>query len=154
MQGSWTSTIKRIELAQTTNTPVFKYDFEYQLPVDPKSLKVLDVDNSQTLDIEYSIEGDKLLTDAETIKIKYIAQLTNTEDWDTMLTEAVEISLASYMAMSLTGQEVIAEKLKQEYLFFVDNNLAVDGQQGSDSSYFATELLDVRTNGHSGGHIG
>jgi hypothetical protein len=61
-----------------------------------------------------------------------------------MLTEAFEISLASYLALPLTGQDTIAEKLKQEYLFFIDNNLAIDGQQGSNFEYFSTEGLEVR----------
>jgi len=144
MQGTWSSTVKRATLARTTNTPTFGFTFEYQLPVDPKSLKVLNVSEETDGSIDYVVEGDKILTDESTLKIRYIAQLTDTEDWDPMLTEAVELLLAAYLALPITGQAPIAEKMKQEYFSFLNNNLAIDGQQGSSQEYISVDLTGVR----------
>jgi len=142
MQGSWTSTIKRASLARTTNTPAFEYSYEYQLPVDPKCLKVLEVSEYAPGSIEYRIEGDKLLSDNSTMKIRYIAQLTDSEDWDTMLTEAFEILLASYLAVPVMGDRKIARDLKEEYHQLVSLNLAIDGQQGSKEVLTSIDLTD------------
>lgn len=142
MQGSWTSTIVRRSLAQTLDMPAFDYNFEYQLPVN--CLKVLQVNEEVDGSIEYVIEGDKLLTDSSTIGIKYIALLSDTEDWDPMLAEAVEIALAAYLALPLTAQAQVAEKLKEEYTIFLNNNLAIDGQQGTSFPYVSYDLTEVR----------
>lgn len=130
-QGGWTSTIKRTSLAKTTNTPAFGYTSEFQLPLDPKCLKVLTVNEDGEGEVDYVIEGDKLLTDEGSISIRYVAKLTSTEDWDALLTEAVELLLAAYLAHPITGDDGKTEALKKEYGIFLENNLALDNQQGS-----------------------
>jgi len=144
VQGSWTSTIKRAALAQTTNTPTYDYSYEYQLPVGPKCLKVLDIDEEVPGTIDYRIEGDKLLTDESSINIRYIGYLTTTEDYGVLLTEAIETLLASYLALPLTGNAQLSQALKQEYIEILNNNLAVDGQQGEKQTVSITDLIEVR----------
>jgi len=143
MQGSWTTTITRTSLAKTTNTPSFEYTNEFQLPVDPKCLKVLNVNDDEAM-TDFRIEGDKLLTDNSTVKIRYIAQLTDTEDYGPMLTEAIEVLLASYLALPIAGDRGLAQALKQEYAELLNNNLAVDGQQGSKDYVVADDLTRDR----------
>lgn len=144
MQGSWTSTIKRASLAKTTNTPTFEYTNEFQLPVDPFCLKVLNIDEDTQGDTDYRIEGDKLLTDDSSVKIRYIGRLVDVEDWDPLLVEAMEILLASYLALPITGDKVMARDLREEYFELVQHNLAVDGQQGSKDSIIADDLIEIR----------
>ena len=144
LQGSWTSVIKRASLARTTTTPTFDFTYEYQLPVDPKCLKVLNIDECSPGEIDYKIEGDKLLTDETSVKIRYIAQLTDPADFDPMLTEALEVLLASYLAMPITGDKPLARELRQEYFELVQHNLAIDGQQGSKEQVVASDLTEIR----------
>ena len=144
MEGSWSSTIRRTSLARTTNTPSFGYSYEFQLPVDPKCLKVLNVNSDRPGGIEFQIEGDKLLTDSSSIKIRYIAELTNTEDWDPMLKRAFISRLASELAYPLTGNEQKQEAEFNRYEFFLNRGLAIDGQQGSKQAVSSTDLIDVR----------
>ena len=124
IQGSWTTTIRRASLARTTNTPTYEYTYEYQLPVSPKCLKVITINESKAGDSDYKIEDDKLLTDDSSVKIKYIAQLTDTADYGVLLTEVIEILLASYLALPITGDDRLATLLKQEYQETLFNNLA------------------------------
>jgi hypothetical protein len=143
VQGSWTTTIKRASLAKTTNTPTFEYTNEFQLPVDPLCLKVLNVDDLD-YKTDYRIEGDKLLTDNSSVKIRYIAQLTDSEDYGPLLTEAIEVLLASYLALPISGDKNLAARLKEEYFQLVSNNLAIDGQQGSKATLISDDLTEVR----------
>jgi hypothetical protein len=143
VQGSWTTTIKRVGLPRTVNTPSFGYGYEYQLPVDPKCLKVLNV-NDSSIRTDYRIEGDKLLCDDDTVKIRYIAKLTNTSDYGPLLTEAIELLLASYLAYPLTGNGAMADRMKAEYSEILMNNLAVDNQQGSKDMMISDDLTWVR----------
>ena len=90
-------------LARETTTPDFGYAFQYPLPVDPFCLRVLEFSNgalgypqdnmtSNTGAPVFVIEGRKLLTD-ETAKIKYIARVTDPNEYDSGLIEA----LAAYL---------------------------------------------------------
>jgi hypothetical protein len=127
MQGAWTSTVRRAALAMTATTPIFGYAHTFQLPVDPFCLKVLNIEDGS----EFVVEGDKLLTDASTVNIRYIARLTNPEDFDTMLCEAVETLLAAYLAQIVTGNKDAAIALEKRYMALVDINLGLNNQQGS-----------------------
>jgi hypothetical protein len=134
----------RSTLALTTDTPNHEFSYEFQLPVSPLCLKVISVDEDVPGDTAYRIEGDKLLSDSSTMKIKYIAQLSDTESYDPLLTEAVEVLLASYLAMPITGDKGLAGALREEYFELVGHNLAIDGQQGSKDSVSSIDLLEVR----------
>lgn len=144
VEGSWSTTIKRASLARTTNTPAFGYTYEYQLPVDPKALKILNIDEIQPGSTEYKIEGDKLLTDSSSIKIRYIAKLEDTEDWGPLLTRAFTARLASELAYALTGDNSKADIEFRRYQLFVQEGLALDNQQGSKQTIIAPDLTDVR----------
>ena len=68
--GQWPSVVNRATLAQVATNPNHGYDHQYQLPTDPKCLRVLTLDEAKPGDNHYSIEGDKLLTDLDTVKIR------------------------------------------------------------------------------------
>lgn len=144
IQGSWATVIKRASLSQTTNTPTFDYTYEFQLPVDPFCLKVLNLDEGAPGSIPFRVEGNKLLSDNSTIKIRYIGRLTDTEEYGPLLTEAVEILLGSYLALPIAGNAKLAKQLREEYAAIVGHNLAIDGQQGSKETVISSALIDVR----------
>lgn len=143
VQGPWTTCIKQATLARTTNTPTFDYSYEFQLPVDPKCLKVIRV-NDRTHKTDFRIHGDKLLTDNSEVKILYIGKLTDSEDYGPLLTECIEILLASYLAGPISGSRTLAAELKKEYFEILNNNLAIDGQQGTKDLTVTDDLIDVR----------
>lgn len=145
VQGSWTTTIFRAELAQSAFPPEYDYAYAYQLPTDPKCLKVLDVCGDPF--IEYKIEGDKLLTDESEIFLRYIGVPASTEDYGPLLTEAIETLLASYLAYPLTANKELAAGLRKEYDELILNNLAIDGQQGSKDEVEISDLTSVRYTG-------
>ena len=67
MEGMWATTIRRAVLAQTTNTPVFEWEFEFQLPTSPEALQVLAINEEIPGTNDYVIEGDKLLAHISTM---------------------------------------------------------------------------------------
>lgn len=144
LEGSWTSTIKRASLAKTTNTPAYEFASEFQLPVDPFCLKVIDIDQDSTGLVPYQIEGDKLLTDSGSMKIRYIGRLTDTEDWDALLRQAFTARLASELAYAITGDQRRTEFELERYSRLVQQGLALNGQQGSKKTLATGEFIEVR----------
>jgi len=143
-EGSWTSTITRATLALTTNTPAFGFDNEFQLPVDPQALKILNIDEDIPGSTTYRIEGDKLLSNNDNMKIRYIARLTDSEDWDIYLQRAFIARLASELAYPLTGDDKKAALEFQRYEGFLSRGLAQNGQQGSKQIVISSDAIDVR----------
>lgn len=144
MQGSWTSAIRRANLALLVSTPEYGYTYQFQLPTNPFCLRVIGVDEATPNSTDYRIEGDKLLANYNTMKIRYLCRLTDTEDFDPMLTEAVETLLAAYLAIPLTGDKKLAEALFDRYTKLVVRNLALNGQQGSKEVIQATTFTEIR----------
>ena len=144
LEGEWATAITRATLAQTTNTPVFDYDFEYQLPVLPFCLKVLELDESPVGTNRYAIEGDKLLVDMTTVGIRYIGRITNTEKYGNNLQQAIVARLALELAYRLTGDKGTARILEDQYNRILTRGLASDGQQGSKRIVVTPDLTEVR----------
>lgn len=91
----WKFAITRATLAQLAETPDWGYSYQYQLPSD--NLKIL---REEHLDIRYRIEGNKLLTDETTAKIKYV-RLTTPGEFDPLFTMALVAFLAHRLAKPL-----------------------------------------------------
>lgn len=144
VEGSWATTIKRASLNKTTNTPTFGYTSEFQLPTDPFCLKLLNVDDVTPGSIEHRVEGDKLLTNTSTIKVRYIGRVTNTQSYGPFLTQAIISRLAAELAYPITGQASVYERLYAQYERDVAKGLANDGQQGSHEMTVSWDLTDVR----------
>lgn len=142
IQGSWTTVIYRQELAVLVTAPKYEFTYQYQLPTSPKCLKVLDVDGDPF--IEYKVEGDKLLTDETEVFLRYIGRPVSTESYGPLLTEAIEVLLASYLAYPITANKEIAQALKQEYQQLIVSSLSNDGQQGSKDQILVPDLTSVR----------
>lgn len=144
IEGSWTSTIRRASLARTSDTPAFEYTYSFQLPVDPFCLKVLNTNESVPGDVQHVIENDRLLTDNSTVKIRYIARLTDTTDWDPMLRKAFVARLTAELAYSLTGDARKAAQEFERYRLLVQESLAINNQQGSKQIISSLDLTEVR----------
>lgn len=145
-EGMWSSAIFRIALNRTTNVPAFEYDFEYQLPTNPKVINVLEINENRAGDKKYAIEGDKLLSNESVVKIKYLGRVDNTELFGPYLTRAIVTRLASELAFPLTSNRALGESLLQKYEMDLRRGLTNDNQQGTSIELIANDLLDVRLN--------
>lgn len=143
-EGYWSSTIRRTSLSLTTNTPAYGYSYEFQLPVDPFCLKVIEINEEVPGTYDYEIEGDKLLANVSTISILYAARLTDTQGFGPFLTRAIISKLALETAYATTADAGLVNKLEEAYERDVMKGLSSDGQQGSAKSIVSPSLIEVR----------
>ena len=120
----WSFAIKRASLAALTSTPDWGYTYEYQVPSDLlRILQVNDVYNGPSFEdyrnqsvAGYALEGNKILTDfAAPLRIRYVAQITDTSQWDSTFVEAFACRLAVEMAEDLTQSNTKRELAQKEY---------------------------------------
>lgn len=142
--GDWRFASKRASLNATTNTPTFEYSYEFQLPTNPVCLIVREINEENAGDYEYSIEGDKLLADISTMKIRYTAYITDSGSFSPMFEECLKLKLCALMCLNLTGNSALIQTFEALYENKLGHALSYDGQQGSKEFVSSSDLHDVR----------
>ena len=110
----WNCLIRRVELAQDSETPAYGYSKQYTLPVDPYCLRVLEFSNgtltyprdnmfSNSNGPAFVIEGRKLVTDEAVAKIKYVGRVTDPNEYDANLIDTLAARLAFEICYAITG---------------------------------------------------
>ncbi len=142
--GSFRSTVTRATLAQSTEEPTYEFLYKYQLPVSPKCLRVLLI-NEQTLgSVEYSIEGEFILTNEPTLDILYIGKVTDTEKYDVYLRDCIVSQLVYEMAYTFTGQKDVAKDLRAAALDDIKDKLNLASLQGSSQDIPSDMFTGIR----------
>ncbi len=144
VEAGWTTAVRRSTLAQTATTPDFGFTYEYQLPVDPKCLLVLDVYSLSSIPIEYRIEGDKLLTDEIEVSIRYVGRITSPDAYGPFLTRAIVSRLAMELAYKNAGSLGMRQQLRDEYMSDLAEAISGDGTQGTPDEIFPDKYIRDR----------
>ncbi len=112
----WNFAITRATLTALASSPVFGWDYQYELPAD--FIRLVQFNGWEVwepLDL-YEIESSMLLTDESTAQLKYIYQVTDCSKFDSLFIEALSLKLASKLARPLTGTANLGEALLSEYM--------------------------------------
>jgi hypothetical protein len=151
----WNCLIRRIELAQETDTPAFGYAYQYALPTNPYCLRVLEFSNgtlsypqdnmfSNTGGPVFVIEGRKLLSDEGTVKIKYVARVTDPQEYDASLIDVLAAALAFEISYAITGSNTVKQMMAAEYSDKLKQATFVDGTEGAPQRLEASEFIEAR----------
>lgn len=143
----WNCAVNRVELALIVATPSHGYDYQFQLPTDPYCLRILSVNallGDNDPGDEWKVEGRKLLCNSSTAKIRYIGQVTDPNNFDSMLYEAIMLRMAAEMAYPITGSTSVATLMWNLFETKMKEARGVDGQEGTPEQANDTTLLDVR----------
>ncbi|MHA1462012.1 MAG: hypothetical protein ACTSQ0_02980 [Candidatus Heimdallarchaeota archaeon] len=123
----WNFARYRQELAQTVDTPVFDYDYQYTLPTNPYCLRVLRAED----DKNFVIEGRKLLTDETIISIEYIGRIVDMNLLSALFIEAFSYYLSMKLAYAIPGSGKQREFNEQDYILMLKKAKSRDAQEGN-----------------------
>lgn len=151
----WSFSFKKVQLAQTINTPVNQYRYEYQLPSDRLGA-IRRAYNSTAIGAgtfnDWVIQGDKLLTNETTVVIDYQFAPTESE------MPAYFVQLLKYMMAWHLADPITDQVTKTQYWQGVavgapsENNrggyfrtaMVIDGQGNVTHSFEDFSLVAVR----------
>ena len=143
---AWNCLTKRVQLAQDSAAPVVEYSYQYTLPAD--CLRVLKIHTGTTdsieSDIDYQIEGRKVRTNEGTVYLVYIALVTDPNEYDVYLQEAISSALAADIAYAVTNNAT----LSKNYQELADERLRearfVDATENSLGTIESNEFTNAR----------
>lgn len=142
----WGFALTQVELAEAAGSPVFttKWEHHFSLPVAPWCLRVLEVEEEYPGEIPYSIQGRKLLCNEATVKILYIARITDTGNFDALFTQALIYLLAAQFTMVFPKTDRTWQECMDMYARALEQAKTVDGFEAEKRSIYNDTLTRVR----------
>ena len=121
----WNCLQKRIELAQDTTAPAWGFKYAYTLPADClRLLRILDYDSN------YKVEGRKILSNTETMKILYVSRVTDPNEYDESLRETLSAALSADIAFAVTSNNTTATNMYNLFQDKLKDARFVDSTEG------------------------
>lgn len=152
MAYPWRFAIRRVSLTALATAPLYDWGFQYQLPTGPDPLKcllVLDTEQDpNTADREWTIEGTKIFCDySSPLKIRYIAQVIDTKEYDALFVIALSARLAIFLAAHITESAGRIDQARALYMEALAEARATNGAIGKSRNMRGIELLTSRGEG-------
>lgn len=121
----WNFSIRRVTLAPDVTEPV--WGFLYRSPLPTNCLRVIEVkDLSQG---DYQVEGKAILSNQDVLYVRFIARITDPNEYDALFQDAVASRLAVELCESLTQSNTKKDLLIQEYDLILTKAKRADGQE-------------------------
>lgn len=122
----WNFAMARATLAQLAEVPAFEYDYQYQLPSD--CLRAWEIYGSEG---KWLIEGDRLLCNDDSIKLRYIKKIDDPNLFTTTFVDCLVLSLASLLVIPITKDRVLQELLLKRFRISLLDAFATTAIEGS-----------------------
>ena len=138
----WNCLQKRIQIAADTTAPAWGFSFAYTLPADClRLLKILDYDSN------YKVEGRKILSNTSSMKILYVARVTDPNEYDELLRETLSASLGADIAFGVTSNNQTASNMYNLFKEKLKDARFVDSTEGQniDSDLGMADVIDAST---------
>jgi hypothetical protein len=124
----WNCLQKRIELSSDTETPAWGYTKQFTLPTD--SLRLLSIYDSS---YDYRVEGRKIVSNLETMKILYVSRVEDPNEYDELLRETIASALAADIAYAITSSNPVATTMYNLYQAKLKDARFVDSTEGQNT---------------------
>jgi hypothetical protein len=151
----WSFSFKKAQLARTINTPVNQYKYEYQLPSDRLGT-IRRAYNSTAIGAgtftEWNIQGDKLLTNQETVVIDY-QYLPTEAEMPSYFIQLLKYMMSWHLADPITDQVSKAQQWQVVAVGTPRENgrggyfrtaMVIDGQGNTTVAFEDFSLIAVR----------
>ena len=121
----WNCLVKRVQLAKDTETPAWGFTNQYTLPSD--CLRVLQI---KDYNLDYKIEGRKLLINEDTVFLIYLAQITDVNELDVLLRETISAGIASDISYAITANLQVTKLMTEKYGLKLSEARHTDASEG------------------------
>ncbi len=123
----WNFAVARRRLARLAEVPAFGFAYGYQRPTDwLRTLSVHAGDGGRDA-VPYRMEGDRLLSDAPDLFLRYIARVEDPNQYDALFVDALAMRLAARLTKAINQSTGEKERIEALYRDALRKARAVDG---------------------------
>jgi len=137
----WNFALKRVQLAKIAAVPLYQFESQFILPQDV--LRVIELADASDL-VDWVVEGRVLLANQSTAKIKYIANITDTSQFDAHFDEVIAWELAWDLVYKITESISLRQQLRDDLKDEKPRAMSFDAQEGQLQSVESNEWIDAR----------
>lgn len=157
----WSCCIRRQELSRLSADQIKNGDFGYTnafpLPVDCLRFLELNGEPYKGKTEFLDINGRNILTNESTARIRYVAWVEDTTQWDVLLAEAVAIRIAQRVARRITKDGMTSGQLESLYRLNLNEAVRVNAMEvGSGENSPLEQMLErsplVKAGRQAGGY--
>lgn len=123
----WSFAVARASLNQQDNPLGDDYQYRYPLPND--YIRAIDLPDATTS--VWVIEGGYLYTDDTSVLLRYVKRETNPTLYTPHFVKALAFRLAADLAMDITGDETLADRMMYQYDLHVEAAVEKDALQSA-----------------------
>ena len=145
----WNSAIWYQSLAEIASTDdnylltdYEEWDYQFQLPTNPYCLRPLEIPDYPSYD--YEIASGYLITNLETVVLKYIRRLTDPTMFDPILVKAIAYRLAADMAVKITGSQQERATMLVAYDLQLNRAKDINGRESEDPKVETFAVRDAK----------
>jgi hypothetical protein len=134
IRSHWWNFAKRREtLSANTTDPDFEWDNAYDWPADCLRIRhPFDSDSEKRISrYSYDVEARQILSDESTMEIRYIADVTDPTQWDSLFVEVFVLTLALKLVMPLRGDRALRVDILNELELVMRRVRLVDKQEAN-----------------------
>jgi len=124
----WNCLIARAEIAADATAPAFEFEHQHTLPNDPYCLRVI---RPQDTDTVFRIEGRKVLCNTTPFKFIFVSRVTDPNEYDQLLIEALAARLAADISYALVNSAALTQSLSAMYDAKLSEARFVDATEGT-----------------------
>ena len=146
-EREWTFAIERRLLTPLVETPLFEFNYAFQIPSDSqKILGVYHTKNSygKLIPVKHRVEGNVIYADIQQVFIRYTIDLTNTKRFSALFDQALAAHIATNIAVALTENAGMQEQMATLYEIKLEKAISSDSLQGSNEKLETSQLEHVR----------
>ena len=92
----------------------------------------------------FKVEGRKVLTDEGTCRIVYIGRITDTEQYDSLLSSTIATKLAAETAYAITGSTSVSQQMFAIYQERLREARSMDATEGVPDKIIADDFINIR----------
>lgn len=146
----WNFSIKRVTLASQVTAPNHEYDYAFPLPDDFLRVVRLDYEAegfSYKWRVEIVNDVKCIVTNVATLKMEYVAEITDYNLWSRSAIDAFAQRLAAEVAFQLTGSASIAKQHWDIYEAKLAAARTRDAQEGKPRAFTGDQWILAREAG-------
>jgi hypothetical protein len=117
IRSHWWRFAKARSSLTATTTPSFEWDYAFTLPTDFLAMRNVFEDNNTPKNntiYSYSLEGNLLLTNESTCKIRYTKEVTTVTSFDPLFIEVLVLQHALKIVMPITQDNKTYQQIKDD----------------------------------------